>query len=67
MPDVERLSVDLAVEAAEKPPISAFRSLPFFQTPAHLRSADGSEAFNADNLVRATQAISRRAGDRHSL
>ena len=56
--DVERLSVDLAVEAAREAADLGIPVIACFQTPAHLRSADGVEAFNADNLVcRATQAI----------
>ena len=59
MPDVERLSVDLAVEAAREAADLGIPVIALFpNTPAHLRSADGAEAFNADNLVcRATQAI----------
>ena len=52
MPGVERLSVDLAVKAAEE----AFRlGIPvialFPYTDAALRSEDGDEALNRDNLV----------------
>ena len=55
MPNVDRLGT---WQWKPQRPISAFRSSPFPNTPADLRSADGSEAFNADNLVcRATQAI----------
>ena len=59
MPDVERLTVDLAVEAAREAADLGIPVIALFpNTPAHLRSADGAEAFNADNLVcRATQAI----------
>ena len=59
MPDVERLSVDLAVEAAREAADLGIPVIALFpNTPADLRSADGAEAFNADNLVcRATQAI----------
>ncbi|MEC8247218.1 MAG: porphobilinogen synthase, partial [Pseudomonadota bacterium] len=53
------LSVVLAVEAARVAADLVFPVIALFpNTPADLRSADGSEAFNADNLVcRATQAI----------
>ncbi|MEC7163698.1 MAG: porphobilinogen synthase, partial [Pseudomonadota bacterium] len=52
MPDVERLSVDLAVEAAREAADLGIPVIALFpNTPAHLRSADGAEAFNADNLV----------------
>jgi porphobilinogen synthase len=63
MPGVDRLSVDLIVKAAEDavalgiPVVALF---PF--TDPRLRTDDGREAFNADNLVcRATRAI-RKAG-----
>ena len=59
MPDVERLSVDLAVEAAREAADLGIPVIALFpNTPADLRSEDGAEAFNSDNLVcRATQAI----------
>ena len=59
MPNVDRLSVDLAVEAAREAADLGIPVIALFpNTPADLRSADGSDAFNADNLVcRATQAI----------
>jgi porphobilinogen synthase len=63
MPGVDRLSVDLAVEAAGEavalgiPVVALF---PF--TEPKLRTDDGREAFNRENLVcRATRAI-RKAG-----
>ncbi|MFT3731401.1 MAG: porphobilinogen synthase [Hyphomicrobium sp.] len=59
MPGVERLSVDLIVEAAkdaERLGIPAVALFPF--TDPKKRSEDAKEAFNADNLVcRATRAI----------
>jgi porphobilinogen synthase len=59
MPGVERLSVDLAVEAAyeaAKLGIPALALFPF--TDPKLRTDDAREAFNPDNLVcRATRAI----------
>jgi len=59
MPGVERLSVDLVVKAAKE---AAGLGIPvialFPQTPASLKSEDGREALNADNLVcRAVRAI----------
>ncbi len=59
MPGVERLSVDLVVKAAKE---AAGLGIPvialFPQTPASLKSDDGREALNADNLVcRAVRAI----------
>jgi porphobilinogen synthase len=59
MPGVERLSVDLVVEAAREAEalgIPAIALFPF--TDPKLRTADAGEAFNADNLVcRATRAV----------
>lgn len=59
MPGVERLSVDLIVEAAKQAVdlgIPAIALFPF--TDPSKRSEDGAEAFNPDNLVcRATRAI----------
>ena len=59
MPGVERLSVDLVVEAAKE---AASLSIPvialFPQTPAALKTDDGREALNSGNLVcRAVRAI----------
>jgi porphobilinogen synthase len=59
MPDVERLSVDQAVVAAQRAvelSIPALALFPF--TDPSLRDANGSEALNPENLVcRATRAI----------
>jgi len=62
MPGVERLSIDLAAEAAED---AAGLGIPvialFPQTDASLKTPDGAEALNADNLVcRAVRAIKKR-------
>jgi porphobilinogen synthase len=63
MPGVERLSVDLAVEAAQEAvrlriPVIAL----FPQTDAALKNEDGREATNADNLIcRAVRAIKKAA------
>ena len=59
MPGVERLSVDLVVEAAKE---AAGLGIPvialFPQTPTALKTEDGREAINPDNLVcRAVRAI----------
>ncbi|HEX4026748.1 MAG TPA: porphobilinogen synthase [Rhizomicrobium sp.] len=59
MPGVERLSVDLVVRAAKE---AAGLGIPvialFPQTPASLKTEDGREALNRDNLVcRAVRAI----------
>jgi porphobilinogen synthase len=59
MPGVERLSVDLAVKAAKDAVAAGIPALALFpNTPDHLRNADGSEAYNPDNLMcRALRAI----------
>jgi porphobilinogen synthase len=59
MPGVERLSVDLAVQAAKDAVAAGIPALALFpNTPDHLRNADGSEAYNPDNLMcRALAAI----------
>ena len=63
MPGVERLSVDLVAQAAEQAMALGIPAIAFFPyTDAGLRSEDGAEAFNPDNLVcRATRAV-RKAG-----
>jgi porphobilinogen synthase len=65
MPDVERLSVDEAVRAAE---LAAKLTIPclalFPYTDPGKRDATGSEALNAGNLVcRATRAIKKEVPD----
>ncbi len=59
MPGVDRLSVDLAVEAAHEAVALGIPVIALFPyTDPKLRTDDGREAFNADNLVcRATRAI----------
>jgi porphobilinogen synthase len=59
MPGVDRLSVDLVVEAAK---VAAGLGIPvialFPQTPAALKTEDGAEALNTGNLIcRAVRAI----------
>jgi len=63
MPGVDRLSVDLAVLAAEEAVELGIPAIALFPyTDPKLRTDDGREAFNPDNLVcRATRAI-RKAG-----
>jgi porphobilinogen synthase len=63
MPGVDRLSVDLAVGAAEEAAALGIPVIALFPyTDPKLRTEDGREAFNPDNLVnRATRAI-RKAG-----
>jgi porphobilinogen synthase len=63
MPGVERLSVDLAVKAAEEAVALGIPALALFPyTDPALRTDDAREAFNGRNLVcRATRAI-RKAG-----
>jgi porphobilinogen synthase len=59
MPGVERLSVDLAVKAAQDAAALGIPVIAMFpQTPAALKTEDGREAINAGNLVcRAVRAI----------
>ena len=59
MPGVERLSVDLVVEAAKEAAALGIPVIALFpQTPAGLKTEDGREAVNPDNLVcRAVRAI----------
>jgi porphobilinogen synthase len=59
MPGVERLSVDLIVEAAREAEGLGIPAVALFPcTDNSLRTEDAREAFNADNLVcRATRAI----------
>ncbi len=61
MPGVERLSIDQAVRAAEKAVALKIPALAFFPfTDAALKDAQGSEAFNEQNLVcRACRAIKK--------
>jgi porphobilinogen synthase len=63
MPGVDRLSVDLAVEAAQEALALGIPAIALFPyTDPKLRSDEGREAFNPENLVcRATRAI--RAAD----
>jgi porphobilinogen synthase len=63
MPGVDRLSVDLAVQAAGEAVSLGIPVLALFPyTEPKLRTDDGREAFNPENLVcRATRAI-RKAG-----
>jgi len=63
MPGVHRLSVDLAVEAAREAVALGIPVIALFPyTDPKLRTDDGREAFNRENLVcRATRAI-RKAG-----
>src|SRR5258705_4687740 len=59
MPGVERLSVDQVVKAAKEACALGIPVIALFpQTPASLKTEDGREAANADNLVcRAVRAI----------
>ncbi|WP_197410729.1 porphobilinogen synthase [Devosia epidermidihirudinis] len=52
MPGVERLSIDLCVEAAKAARDAGIPALALFpNTPDHLRSENGAEAYNPDNLM----------------
>src|ERR1700759_2025885 len=59
MPGVERLSIDLLVDAAKEAHTLGIPVIALFpQTPAALKTDDGREALNPDNLVcRAVRAI----------
>jgi porphobilinogen synthase len=59
MPGVDRLSVDLVVKAAKEAACLGIPVIALFpQTPASLKTEDGREALNRDNLVcRAVRAI----------
>jgi porphobilinogen synthase len=59
MPGVERLSVDLVAKAAKEAHALGIPVIALFpQTPASLKTEDGREALNKDNLVcRAVRAI----------
>ena len=61
MPGVERLSIDLIVEAAREAVALGIPAIAIFpNTDKKLRTEDGREAFNPDNLVcRATRAIKK--------
>ena len=65
MPGVDRLSVDLAVEAAHEAAELGIPALALFPyTDPQLRTEDAREAFNPDNLVcRATRAIKKTGLD----
>ena len=59
MPGVERLSIDLCVEAAKAARDAGIPALALFpNTPDHLRNENATEAYNPDNLMsRALSAI----------
>lgn len=59
MPGVERLTIDELLEAAQQAADLGIPALALFPTtPTHLRSHDGAEALNPDNLIcRAVRAI----------
>ncbi len=52
MPGVDRLSINLMVDAARQARDAGIPALAIFpNTPDHLRSEDGAEAYNPDNLM----------------
>lgn len=62
MPGVERLSIDLMVEAARQARDVGIPALAIFpNTPDHLRSEHGAEAYNPDNLMCRTLAAIKAA------
>lgn len=65
MPGVERLSIDLIVAAARDAAAHGIPALALFPvTPANIKTADGAEAWNPDNLIcRAMRAIKSAVPD----
>ena len=65
MPGVERLSIDLAVEAVSQAKALGIPAVAVFPvTPTELKTPDGKEATNPDNLVcRTVRAIKERHDD----
>ncbi|HEY9163698.1 MAG TPA: porphobilinogen synthase [Magnetovibrio sp.] len=65
MPGVERLSLDLVVEAAREAVALGIPAIAVFPyTDAALKTPDASEAINADNLVcRTVRAVKEAVGD----
>lgn len=62
MPGVERLSIDLMVEAARQARHVGIPALAIFpNTPDHLRSENGAEAHNPDNLMCRTLSAIKQA------
>ena len=63
MPGVERLSIDLIVKAARQAESLGIPAIALFpNTDPDLRSSDGAEAFNPDNLVCRTVKTLKDAG-----
>ena len=64
MPGVERMSIDLAVQAAEKAAALGIASVAIFPvTPDAMKSEDGKHAFDPENLAcRAVRAITKKLG-----
>ncbi len=64
MPGVERLSVDLVVQAAEHAVALGIASIAIFPvTPPDKKTEDGKHAFDPDNLIcLATRAVSEKLG-----
>jgi porphobilinogen synthase len=65
MPGVERLSIDLATQAAERAAALGISAIALFPvTPSEKKSNDGRHALDPDNLIcTATQAIKNALGD----
>jgi len=66
MPGVERLSIDLLVEAVEEAVELGIPAVAIFPaTPPEKKSAEAEEAFNPENLVcRSVRALKKAFGDR---
>jgi porphobilinogen synthase len=64
MPGVERMSIDLAVQAADRAASLGIASIAIFPvTPANKKSDGGEHAYDPDNLIcRATRAITEKLG-----
>lgn len=65
MPGVERLSIDLVVKAVQDAHAHGIPAIALFPvTPASLKTEDGAEAWNPDNLIcRAMRAIKEAVPD----
>ncbi len=62
MPGVQRLSIDLAVKAAREAAAAGIPALALFpNTPNDLRSTDGREAYNPNNLMCRTLSAIKNA------
>jgi porphobilinogen synthase len=65
LPGVERLSIDMAVDAAREAAALGIKAIALFPvTPADKKTEDGRDAFNPENLIcRAIRAIKKAVPD----